>query len=174
MATLFLLRDIFIPLALAILLSFLLAPVAWRLERWGLGRAPSVILSVLCAGLVVGAIGYTFTGQMADLAGQLPQYRATISKKLEPIPQPDIGPFWRAKETISGLLDEMENPKRAPVSSLLISKPSVVVEKPANTFDFVRNLLGYVTSALGTGAIVFICVFLFLIERDDIRDRLST
>ena len=170
--TLFLLRDIFIPLALAILLSFLLAPVAWRLERWGLGRAPSVILSVLCAGLVVGAIGYTFTGQMADLAGQLPQYRATISKKLEAIRQPDIGPFWRAKETISGLLDEMENPKRAPVSSLLISKPSVVVEKPANTFDFVRNLLGYVTSALGTGAIVFICVFFFLIERDDIRDRL--
>ena len=171
-ATLFLLRDIFIPLALAILLSFLLAPVAWRLERWGLGRAPSVILSVLCAGLVVGAIGYTFTGQMADLAGQLPQYRATISKKLEAIRQPDIGPFWRAKETISSLLDEMENPKRAPVSSLLISKPSVVVEKPANTFDFVRNLLGYATSALGTGAIVFICVLFFLIERDDIRDRL--
>jgi predicted PurR-regulated permease PerM len=73
--------DIFIPLALAILLSFLLAPVAWRLERWGLGRALGH-LSVLCAGLVVGAIGYTFTGQMADLAGQLPQYRATISKKL--------------------------------------------------------------------------------------------
>ena len=170
--TLFLLRDIFIPLALAILLSFLLAPVSRRLERWGLGRAPSVILSVLCAGLVVGAIGYTFTGQMAELAGQLPQYRATISKKLEAIRQPDIGPFSRAKETISGLLDEMENPKQAPVSSLLISKPSVVVEKPANTFDFVRNLLGYVTSALGTGAIVFICVFFFLIERDDIRDRL--
>jgi predicted PurR-regulated permease PerM len=171
-ATLFWLREIFIPLALAILLSFLLAPVASRLEHWGLGRAPSVILSVLCAGLVVGAIGYTFTGPLADLAGQLPKYRATISKKLEAIRQPDIGPFSRAKETISSLLDEMENPKAAPVSSLLISKPSVVVEKPANTFDFVRNLLGYVTSALGTGAIVFICVFFFLIERDDIRDRL--
>jgi predicted PurR-regulated permease PerM len=171
-ATLFWLREIFIPLALAILLSFLLAPVAKRLERWGLGRAPSVIVSVLLAGLVVGAIGYTFTGQLADLAGQLPKYRATISKKLEAMRQPDIGPFSRARETISDLLDEMENPKNVPSSSPFISKPSVVVEKPANTFDFVRNLLGYVTSTLGTGAIVFICVFFFLIERDDIRDRL--
>lgn len=171
-ATLFWLRDVFIPLALAILLSFLLAPVSWRLERWGLGRAGSVILSVVCAGLVAGAIGYTFTGQLADLAGQLPKYRATISKKLEAIRQPDIGPFSRARETISSLLDEMENPKAAPVSSLLIARPSVVVERPVNTFDFVKNLLGYVTSALGTGAIVFICVFFFLIERDDIRDRL--
>jgi predicted PurR-regulated permease PerM len=171
-ATLFWLREIFIPLALAILLTFLLAPVARRLERWGLGRALAVILAVLCAGLVVGAVGYTFTGQLADLAGQLPKYRATISKKLEAIRQPDIGPFSRAKETISDLLDEIENPKNVPISAPFISKPSVVVEKPATTFDFVRNLLGYVTSMLGTGAIVFICVLFFLIERDDIRDRL--
>jgi predicted PurR-regulated permease PerM len=171
-ATLFWLREIFIPLALAILLSFLLAPVAKRIERWGLGRAVSVIVSVLLAGVVVGSIGYTFTGQLADLAGQLPKYRATISKKLESIRQPDIGPFSRAKETISELLDEMENPKNVPTSSPFISKPSVVVERPASTFDFIRNLLAYVTSALGTGAIVFICVFFFLIERDDIRDRL--
>ena len=40
-----------------------------RLERWGLSRAPAVIFSVLLAGLAVGAIGYTFTGQLADLAG---------------------------------------------------------------------------------------------------------
>ena len=166
------LREIFIPLALAILLTFLLAPVATRLERWGFSRALSVICSVLFAVFTVGAIGYTFTGQLADLAGQLPQYRATIAKKLEVIRHPEIGPFSRATEMISGLLEEMETSKNAPVSSPVISKPSLVVEQPANTFDFVRNLLGGVISTLGTGAIVFVCVLFFLFERDDIRDRL--
>jgi predicted PurR-regulated permease PerM len=170
--TLFLLREIFIPLALAILLSFLLVPVATRLERWGFSRALAVICSVLIAGLVVGAIGYTFTGQLADLAGKLPQYRATISKKLEAIRHSEIGPFSRAKETISDLLEELEKPKNAPVSSPVLSRPSLVVERPANTFDFVKNLLGGVISTAGTGAIVFICVLFFLIDRDDIRDRL--
>jgi predicted PurR-regulated permease PerM len=62
--TLFWLREIFIPLALAILLTFLLAPVATRLQRWGFSRALSVICSVLFAVLTVGAIGYTFTSQL--------------------------------------------------------------------------------------------------------------
>ena len=166
------LREVFIPLALAILLSFLLAPVATRLERWGFSRALAVVCSVLLAGLAVGAIGYTFTGQLADLAGQLPQYRATIAKKLETIRHPEIGPFAKATETISGLLEEMENSKNAPISSPATPKPSLVVEQPGSTLDFVRNLLGQVISTLGTGAIVFVCVLFFLIDRDDIRDRL--
>ena len=172
MRTLYWLREVFIPLALAILLSFLLAPVATRLERWGFSRALAVVCSVLLAGLAVGAIGYTFTGQLADLAGQLPQYRATIAKKLETIRHPEIGPFAKATETISGLLEEMENSKNAPISSPATPKPSLVVEQPGSTLDFVRNLLGQVISTLGTGAIVFVCVLFFLIDRDDIRDRL--
>jgi predicted PurR-regulated permease PerM len=73
---------------------------------------------------------------------------------------------------ISGLLEEMENSKNAAVPSPVVSKPSLVVEQPANTFDFVKNLLGGVISTLGAGAIVFVCVLFFLIDRDDIRDRL--
>jgi predicted PurR-regulated permease PerM len=170
-AILFWLREIFIPLALAILLTFLLAPVAKRFERLGLGRAPAAICAVLLAIFAVGTIGYTFTGQLADLAGKLPEYRATISKKLEAIRNPQIGPFSRATETISGLLEEMENSKAASFPSLPAPKP-LLIERPANTFDFVRNLLGQVMSMLGTGAIVFVCVLFFLIDRDDIRDRL--
>lgn len=168
---LFWLREIFIPLALAILLTFLLAPVARRFERRGLGRAPAAVCAVLLAVCAVGAIGYTFTDQLADLAGKLPQYRATIAKKLETIRHPEIGPFSRATETISSLLEEMENSKAVSFPGLPAPKP-LLVERPATTFEFVRNLLGQVISMLGTGAIVFVCVLFFLIDRDDIRDRL--
>ena len=168
---LFLLRDIFIPLALAILLTFLLGPVATRLERRGLGRVTAAVCSVLLAVLAVGAIGYTFTGQLADLAGKLPQYRATISKKLETIRRVDAGPFSRASETISSLIAEMESSTSAPVQTPAEAKPSVSAQ-PASAFEFVRTLLGHAMSTLGTGAIVFVCVLFFLIDRNDIRDRL--
>lgn len=168
---LFLLRDVFIPLALAILLTFLLGPVATRLERRGLGRVTAAVCSVLLAVLAVGAIGYTFTGQLADLAGKLPEYRATIAKKLETIRHVDAGPFSRASETISSLIAETESSRRAPVQAKVEPKPSVSAQ-PASAFEFVRTLLGQVISTLGTGAIVFVCVLFFLIDRNDIRDRL--
>jgi predicted PurR-regulated permease PerM len=168
---LYLLRDIFIPLALAILLTFLLAPVATRLERRGLKRITAAVCSVVLAVLAVGAMGYTFSGQLADLAGKLPQYRATISKKLDAIRRLEMGPFSRATATISGLLDEMGGRgAAAPIPAA--PRESSPSSQTANTFEFVRNLLGQVIATLGTGAIVFVCVLFFLIDRSDISDRL--
>ena len=169
--TLYWFRDLFIPLALAVLLTFLLAPVATRLERLGVGRVVAAICAVTLAIFVVGCVGYTFTGQLADLANKLPQYRATISKKLETIRHPEIGPFSRATATISGLLDEMEG-KTAEVAPLPEAPKPAPPAQPANTFEFVRTLLGQAISMLGTGAVVFVCVLFFLIDRNDIRDRL--
>ena len=37
-------QDVFVPLAIAVLLSFVLAPLADRIQRIGVGRAPSVLL----------------------------------------------------------------------------------------------------------------------------------
>jgi predicted PurR-regulated permease PerM len=164
-------RELFIPLALAVLLTFLLAPVATRLERLGAGRVLAAVSAVTLAILVVGGVGYTFTGQLADLANKLPQYRATISKKLETIRHPEIGPFSRATATISGLLDEMEGKTTAAAPLPQAPKPAPPLQ-PSNTFEFVRTLLGQAISALGTGAVVFVCVLFFLIDRNDIRDRL--
>ena len=164
-------RELFIPLALSVLLTFLLAPVATRLERLGVGRVVAAVCAVTLAIFVVGCVGYTFTGQLADLANKLPQYRATISKKLETIRQPEIGPFSRATATISGLLDEMEGKAVAAAPLPEMPKPAPSVQ-PATSFDFVRTLLGQVISMLGTGAVVFVCVLFFLIDRNDIRDRL--
>jgi predicted PurR-regulated permease PerM len=164
-------RELFIPLALAILLTFLLAPVATRLERLGAGHVVAAVCAVTLAILVVGGVGYTFTGQLADLANKLPQYRATISKKLETIRHPEIGPFSRATATISGLLEEMEGRTVEAAPLPVTPKPAPPVQ-PASTFEFVRALLGQAISMLGTGAVVFVCVLFFLIDRNDIRDRL--
>ena len=64
-------RDIFIPLALAILLSFALEPLVMLLRRGHFGRVPSVIAAVLLAFLVIFGVGSVIGGQLAHLAARV-------------------------------------------------------------------------------------------------------
>src|SRR5262249_52552530 len=80
-AALYWAQTVLIPLALAVLLTFVLAPLVALLQRTGLPRVPAVILVVLFALIVVGAIGSTLTMQVQRLAIDLPQYKENIVHK---------------------------------------------------------------------------------------------
>src|ERR1043166_5084717 len=70
-ATLYLGRDVFVPIALAILLSFVLAPLTRGLENWHAPRSVSVISVVLLAFMVIFGVGGVIATQMTQLAGDL-------------------------------------------------------------------------------------------------------
>ena len=57
--------EVLIPVALAVLFSFLLAPLVHRLEQLKLGRGPSVLIVVLLAFAVFGVIGVTVARPVA-------------------------------------------------------------------------------------------------------------
>src|SRR5918995_1501511 len=75
-------RDIFIPFALAILLSFALTPVVSWLRRLKLPRIAAVLLAVSFAGVLIAAIGFVVGRQVIQLADNLPSYRTTITQKI--------------------------------------------------------------------------------------------
>ena len=79
---LFVAREVLVPLALAMLFSFLLAPVVTRLERWRFGRIPAVLATVFLAFCVVAGVGYLVFGQLYDLTIELPKYKNNISAKI--------------------------------------------------------------------------------------------
>src|SRR5215208_3630692 len=82
-AALYFAQEVLIPLALAVLITFLLAPLVTRLERWKLGRVPSVVIVVgLGIGLMLG-IGWIVTRQMIGLLGDLPKYQKNIVKHVQ-------------------------------------------------------------------------------------------
>src|SRR5690242_14681188 len=64
-------REVLVPIALAFLLSFVLAPLVRLLRRVRVGRAPSVLIAVLLAFLVISGIGTLIGSQVAELAGNL-------------------------------------------------------------------------------------------------------
>src|SRR6478735_5961423 len=81
-AALYFAREVCIPLALALLFSFLLGPLVVRLRRIGLGRLPSVLITMAMTGAVVGLVTWLMASQIYDLAARLPQYQSNIQTKI--------------------------------------------------------------------------------------------
>ncbi|NUB22838.1 AI-2E family transporter, partial [Azospirillum formosense] len=82
-ATLYLGSDILVPIALAVLLTFVLAPIVSRLERLRLGRVPSVLAVVVLVFAGIAGFGMVVGGQIADLADNLPSYQRNLHAKLD-------------------------------------------------------------------------------------------
>jgi predicted PurR-regulated permease PerM len=74
-------REVFVPMALAILLSFALGPLVLLLRRWHLGRVPAVISVVMLAFLIIGGIGAFVGTQLTHLAGICPNTKLISRKK---------------------------------------------------------------------------------------------
>src|SRR5215208_5239276 len=82
-AALYFAQEVLIPLALAVLFCFLLAPLVRSLERWRIGRTPAVVIVVSAAAAVVVALGWTVSLQVVNLAENLPSYRSEIVEKVK-------------------------------------------------------------------------------------------
>ncbi len=81
-AALYFAREVLIPLALAVLITFLLTPAVRRLEKWRLGRVASVLIVVIFALSVVGVIGWVVERQFVQIADELPNYKDQIRAKV--------------------------------------------------------------------------------------------
>lgn len=179
-AGLFFAREFLLPLALAILISFLLAPLIRRLEHIGLGRVPSVITATVLAFGVIGVVGYLVAGQVIDLANELPGYKSNLGQKIASLKTTPHSPLSRATRTLRELGSEFNAPDATPAAAEPAAKPNnaapppvpvAVVEAPGNAVSVVNDYLAPVAALLGTAAIVIVFVIFMLLEREDLRDR---
>ena len=76
-------QEVLIPLALAVLIAFLLAPVVGWLERLRLGRVPSTLLVVVVALALVGGFGWIVEQRFVEIVNRLPEYRL-LPKDVQP------------------------------------------------------------------------------------------
>jgi predicted PurR-regulated permease PerM len=186
-ATLYFARDLFIPLALASLLTFLLSPLVVRIERW-LGRIAAVLLVVVTIFAATGAAGWVLTRQLVDLATKLPDYKENIRTKLRSIKLPSGGVFTKISETAEELKKDLPGAQtpiqeavpaaRAPTTSVALpSSPAAAPVQVGETFrvnpvDLAQHLLAPLVGPLGTAALVLLLVIFMLLRREDLRRRL--
>jgi predicted PurR-regulated permease PerM len=176
-------RDVFIPIALAILLSFALAPLVRLLQRVHIPRVPSVIVVALLAFTSIFALGGVIAGQIAELAGALPRYEYTMQEKIRSLrgTAAASGTLERASDVLQDLRKELSTP--APQSPTANSAPrfpvgqeskpiAVEVRQPPPTA--LENLVTLITPLLRpltTTGIVAIFVIFILLQREDLRNR---
>src|SRR3954451_11844695 len=73
-AALYFAREVLIPLALAVMLSFLLTPLLIRLQRWGLPRVAALLIVIILLIGAVGGLGVVVWIQVQDLTAKIDQY----------------------------------------------------------------------------------------------------
>jgi predicted PurR-regulated permease PerM len=176
-AGLYLGRTVLIPITLAVLLSFLLAPLV-NLLRWAhVPRIPAALLSVLLALVIILSLAGLIGTQVAQLAQEVPRYTTTIQTKVE-----TLQGFLtsRMHELMNGLAREMHGggakPEAPPQQTQQAGgeKPiPVEVHQPNLTaIELAERLIAPIVDPLATTAIVFIVAIFVLLQREDLRDRL--
>ena len=188
-ATLSFAREILIPLALSALLTFLLAPLVTRIERW-LGRIAAVLVVVALIFAAAGAAGWMLTRQLVDLATKLPEYQGNIATKLHAFQLPKGGAFTRLSKTVEELKKELPGGSGAASPTITqdagrpetaaaaapgtpVAVPVQVVENSrANPMELMRMIIAPVLGPLGTAALVLVLVICMLFQREDLRNRL--
>jgi predicted PurR-regulated permease PerM len=163
-------QDVLIPLALAVLMTFLLAPVVDGLQRWHIHRPLAVLVTVLVAFAIVAGLLYIVFDQLRDLSHQLPLYRRQLAHNIESLSGFLKGGVTRATKTFEDVAAELR--KVAPASSGHPIPKVQVVEPPLDGIQALRQVFGPLIGPVSTAAVVVVFVIFMLLRFADLRDRL--
>jgi predicted PurR-regulated permease PerM len=185
-AFLYFARDVVVPIALAILLSFLLAPAARWLSGLHIGRVGAVTLTVLIAFLAMLGFAAVVVQELSSLAAQIPEYRSNLEAKIRSLPAvvPGGGVFHRLASLVQELgreltQSETQIAKSADDRSGIGTSPveptkplPVEIRRPDfEPLQIVQTIVGPLLQPLAMAGLVIVFVIMILLEREDLRDR---
>jgi predicted PurR-regulated permease PerM len=161
-------QALLVPIALAILLTFVLTPPVTWLQRW-IGRIPAVLAIVTLVFTVLGLAGWGLARQMDELAKDLPRYRTNLLSKIADVRHAgEGGSVEKLQETIQDIQADLT--KSGPPTGTA-SRPVVVTSQQVGGFSAFA-WLGPLLSPLSTAGLVVTMVVFMLLERRHLRDRL--
>jgi predicted PurR-regulated permease PerM len=173
-------RDIFIPLAIAVLATFTLAPLVSILHKVRVPRPVAVVSVAISAFAAIFIFGAVVASQLGTLAQNIPVYQNNLEAKVKVIQDADVGPG--IFDRISRLLDRLGRQIQAgdesnPVVAPGDEKPSAapipveVVEPAPAPLQVLQTVIGPLIEPLATGGIIIVVVIFMLMKREDLRDR---
>ena len=165
-------KEFLLPLILAILISFLLAPVVSRLERWRFPSAVAVLSVVAVAFFLIGGLCSTLSLQGLDLVNSLPKYRDNIHAKWVAIQKGPPGPLNLAFTNIGSMIADLGKVSESAGGAQKLEPTKVeVVSATDSVFSLVKNSLTPVLGPVGEFAVVVVLVVFLLLERKRFRLR---
>ncbi len=173
--SLYLARDLLVPLVLSVLLAFVLAPVVRWLRKARTPRIASVLVAVLLAVALISAFGVLMGRQLTQLAMDLPTYQTTVARKLDDL-FGGAGVIGRVTEAIRDLGTNLA-PREVPQAPAAPGTapapiPVEVRQPPPGMLTMVQSVIGPLLGPVATTGIVVVFVIFLLLYREDLRDRL--
>jgi predicted PurR-regulated permease PerM len=171
-------RPVFVPLAVAILLAFILAPPVRALRRWRFGRIASVISVVLLAFLAIFGLGMVLGEQVTHLAAELPKYQDTLTKKIDALRGATAGrgTLGQASDVLRNLNRELQSEPQSGLGTAAGQRmnpvPVEVLPPAPGPLEVIQKIINPLLDPLMTTGIIIIFVIFFLVQREDLRDRL--
>ena len=178
-------REVLLPLAIAILLSFVLTPPLLLLRRIKVPRVLAVAIVVVMAFAIIGGLGWLISREATNLAAELPSYRYTLSQKIDAFREStsESTVLEKAGDVLSDLQAQLDQPAPdAEPDSPEVGEPAerpqrdpipVEIKEPAPTgLALYRSIAGTLLPPLVTAGIVLLFVVFILLQREDLRDRL--
>lgn len=160
-------KDLLVPFALALLLSFLLStPVGW-LQKLGMKKAVAVSLVLTATiGIALG-LGWLGIQELAGVVGSLPQYRANAMRKLQTVRNPaglGIAKLFESIDSMKSVTESNKQPEQTPVPVRIVSAAEII----PSVGPFGSSILSALVSAF---AVAILTLFL-LLNREHLRNRL--
>jgi predicted PurR-regulated permease PerM len=161
-------KPVLIPLAIAVLLTFIIAPLVSLMQRWGLHRVPAVLSVVVAVFILLGGIFSIFFMQFKSLAEDLPRYQIQIEEKITKLREAS-NDSWISKvldfsNTVNKIASEEgqnEARKNEPVS----------VKMESSVLSFAQSIASQVLEFLINAVLIFILVVFMSVRREDLRNR---
>jgi predicted PurR-regulated permease PerM len=173
-------RDFLIPLTLAVLLAFVLAPLVQLLRRARLPRVAAVFLAILLSVCAVAGAGAVIGSQVAALLQDLPKYQATIATKIGQVGGLTTGKLAdltgrlgiKAAQAGHQAAKAAGLTAKANLKSGTAAAPVEIVQAPPTPLQVARQMLAPVLGPLSTAGLVFVVAIFILLQQSDLRDRL--
>ena len=182
-AVLYLAKILLLPLGIAILFAFLLAPVVAFLERLRFPRPAAALLVIFAFAALLLVATWTLFSQLVSIADELPTYRDNITAKLTALHRPGNSAIGRAQREFEKISDELGIVNATATAAL--QPPSKAAQKPIGTSPehplHVREVgrptgrldqLGGILEPLATAFLAVVFTFFVLLQREDLRNRL--
>jgi predicted PurR-regulated permease PerM len=170
-------RQVLIPLALAVVLSFLLTPVVCLLEKCRLGRVPSVLIVLVLSFILAATVGWIVTGQLMNIVDEFPSYKSNIQDKIQALHIPHGSGLKDASNTVTELSNELsaasESAGDKKTGKSANGRPIAVqmTQAPTNAPQYLRAIVGPLTGVFETSAMVIVFTLFMLVKREDLRNR---
>lgn len=163
--------EVFIPLALAILCTFLLAPLVQTLVRFHINRVLAVMVSLALGLALIVGLGTLVFNQFADLTKELPSYQRQLRTNLTQLSGVLRGGVEQTTHAVEELTKEIDRVAPTEPKPRGVSKVQVV-EPPATALEMIRNVVGPIVRPVGTTLAVIVLVAFMLLRLPDLRDRI--